>query len=168
MTIEDPGFLPVHAVVPAGDVSDDLITRLERLRKELPRLETDAETGALDVRLDQQDEPQVRTRGWREGGGQSLWEVLALYPHGSVRHVLCTDIARDGALAGPNFGLYSTAVGRFPHIAWQASGGVRDALDLRGLADVGVAAAISGKALLERRITPEELRAFLPDASSPA
>jgi phosphoribosylformimino-5-aminoimidazole carboxamide ribotide isomerase len=123
---------------------------------------------ALDVRLDEQGEPRVRTHGWREGGAQSLWDVLASYPHGSVRHVLCTDIARDGALAGPNCALYRTAVARFPDIAWQASGGVRDAGDLKALADVGVIAAVSGKALLERRITAEESRSFLPDASSPA
>ncbi len=123
---------------------------------------------ALDVRLDGQGEPQVRTRGWREGGAQSLWDVLGLYTAGSVRHVLCTDIERDGALAGPNCGLYSAAVARFPDIAWQASGGVREAGDLKTLAEVGVAAAVSGKALLERRISPEELRPFLPDASSPA
>ena len=123
---------------------------------------------ALDVRLDAQGVPQVRTRGWREEAAKSLWEVLALYPQGTVRHVLCTDIARDGALAGPNLELYRAAVARQPGIAWQASGGVRDAVDLKTLAEVGLAAAISGKALLEQRITPQELRPFLPDASSPA
>lgn len=123
---------------------------------------------ALDVRLDDRGEPQVRTRGWREDSARSLWDVLALYPQGSVRHVLCTDIARDGALAGPNVELYRTAVERFPEIAWQASGGVRDATDLQRLRAAGAAAAVSGKALLERRIPFEELRSFLPDASSPA
>jgi len=71
-------------------------------------------------------------------------------------------------LSGPNLDLYRTALSRFPQLSWQASGGVRDAADLAALADVGVSAAVSGKALLEERITPEELRPFLPDASSPA
>lgn len=123
---------------------------------------------ALDVRVNGQGEPRVRTRGWREDGAQSLWNALGAYPRESLRHVLCTDISRDGALAGPNGPLYSEAVRRFPGIAWQASGGVRDAGDLRSLAEAGVAAAVSGKALLEQRITPEELRPFLRDASSPA
>ena len=78
--------------------------------------------------------------------------------------MLCTDIERDGALTGPNLDLYREAVARFPRIAWQASGGVRDAADLAALARLGVAAAVSGKALLEERIDPEELRPFLPDA----
>ena len=42
-----------------------------------------------------------------------------------VRHVLCTDIARDGMLSGPNLDLYATVLSRsrFPGILqWQASG----------------------------------------------
>ncbi len=123
---------------------------------------------ALDVRLGEHGDPQVRTRGWREAGAASLWNVLTQYPPGSVRHVLCTDIARDGALGGPNVDLYAAAQRRRPDLAWQASGGVRDAQDLHRLERSGVAAAVSGKALLEERMTAEELIRFLPDASSPA
>jgi phosphoribosylformimino-5-aminoimidazole carboxamide ribotide isomerase len=61
--------------------------------------------------------------------------------------------------------LYREAVSRFPNLAWQASGGIRDAVDLTALAQTGVAGAVSGKALLEQRITSEELRPFLQDAS---
>jgi phosphoribosylformimino-5-aminoimidazole carboxamide ribotide isomerase len=78
--------------------------------------------------------------------------------------VLCTDVARDGALSGPNVALYAEAARRFPGIAWQASGGIRDAEDLRALARCGATAAISGKALLEDLIPAEELRPFLPNA----
>ena len=122
---------------------------------------------ALDVRYDERGEPQLRTRGWQAGTAISLWEAIALYPAAGVRHVLCTDIERDGALTGPHLDLYRDAVARFPRIAWQASGGVRDAADLAALARIGVAGAVSGKALLEERIRPEELRPFLPDASFP-
>jgi phosphoribosylformimino-5-aminoimidazole carboxamide ribotide isomerase len=78
--------------------------------------------------------------------------------------VLCTDVSRDGALGGPNVNLYAEAVRRHPQVAWQASGGIRHALDLHALAACGAAAAISGKALLEQRIPIEELRPFLPNA----
>ena len=122
---------------------------------------------ALDVRIDSRG-PLVRTRGWTEGTTLTLWEAIERYPAGSVKHVLCTDIERDGALSGPNVELYRQARQSFPGLAWQASGGVRDAADLKALAACGVAAAVSGKALLEERITAEELRPFLPDASSPA
>ena len=123
---------------------------------------------AFDVLIDSTGRPLVRTRGWTEGTAISLWDAIARYPAGSVKHILCTDIERDGAMSGPSVDLYKEATKRFPGLAWQASGGVRDAADLTALAQCGVAAAVSGKALLEERITPEELRPFLPDASFPA
>ncbi|HTY92684.1 MAG TPA: 1-(5-phosphoribosyl)-5-[(5-phosphoribosylamino)methylideneamino] imidazole-4-carboxamide isomerase [Steroidobacteraceae bacterium] len=119
---------------------------------------------AFDVRADEAGVPRVRTRGWTQGGQLSLWQALEPFvPHG-LRHVLCTDIERDGALTGPSLALYRQARQRFPDIAWQASGGVRDAADLAALAQLGMAAAVSGKALLEERMTHEELRPFLPNA----
>jgi phosphoribosylformimino-5-aminoimidazole carboxamide ribotide isomerase len=123
---------------------------------------------AFDVRLDESGEPRVRTRGWTEGGAVSLWSAVEPYCAHGLRHLLCTDIDRDGALTGPNLDLYREALRRFPGLAWQASGGVRHAADLAALAAIGVQAAVSGKALLEERITPEELRPFLPNASFPA
>jgi len=123
---------------------------------------------AFDVRADASGVPQVRTRGWAQAANLTLWEALERFPPGALRHVLCTDTARDGLMAGANLALYAQAVRRFPGIHWQASGGVRDAADLHALAATGVAAAVCGKALLEERIATPELRPFLPDASSPA
>jgi phosphoribosylformimino-5-aminoimidazole carboxamide ribotide isomerase len=123
---------------------------------------------AFDVRAETAAEARVHTHGWTQDSGVSLWAALGRYATGSVRHILCTDIGRDGALTGPNLDLYRSAVARFPDLAWQASGGIRDAADLAALARTGVTAAVSGKALLEERINREELRPFLPDASSPA
>jgi phosphoribosylformimino-5-aminoimidazole carboxamide ribotide isomerase len=123
---------------------------------------------AFDVEIDSKGEPRVRTHGWSQDGGVSLWSALSLYAAVDLRHVLCTDISRDGALAGPNLALYCEAVKRFPDLSWQASGGVRDASDLAALERTGVAAAVTGRALLEERMTLKELRPFLPDASSPA
>ena len=90
--------------------------------------------------------------------------LLAGYlPHGAL-HVLCTDVARDGALSGPNLALYTEAARRFPTIQWQASGGVSCGADLVALAATGAAAVISGRALLENRIPAVELAPFLPSA----
>ncbi len=119
---------------------------------------------ALDVRLDEDGTPRVTTHGWQETTGLSLWDAVARYADAGLRHVLCTDVARDGALGGPNVGLYAEAVRRFPSIAWQASGGVRDAADLAALAAIGVAGTVSGKALLEGRISREDLQPYLPAA----
>jgi phosphoribosylformimino-5-aminoimidazole carboxamide ribotide isomerase len=60
--------------------------------------------------------------------------------------------------------LYAECVRRYPNIAWQASGGVSNATDLHALEVTGAAAVISGRALLEGRLQPEELVPFLPAA----
>jgi phosphoribosylformimino-5-aminoimidazole carboxamide ribotide isomerase len=138
------------------------------LRRCLDRHGPDRVVLALDVRHDAAGRPRLVTHGWRQAGSRDLWELLedpvAGYGGSDVRHVLCTDVDRDGTLCGPNLALYEAAVRRFPGIAWQASGGVRDAADLRALRATGAAAAVSGRALLEQRISTEELRPFLPSA----
>jgi phosphoribosylformimino-5-aminoimidazole carboxamide ribotide isomerase len=119
---------------------------------------------AFDVRLDEQGVPRLRTRGWQQQSLLSLWDAVAVYADAGLKHVLCTDIERDGALTGPNLALYSEALRRFPQIQWQASGGISSGADLVALAAHGVPSAISGKALLEERISLQELRPFLPNA----
>ncbi len=119
---------------------------------------------AFDVRHDEQGRPRVRTRGWQLDSALTLWEAIAAFEGTALKHVLCTDIDRDGALGGPNVALYREARERFPAIAWQASGGIARGADLVALAECGAAAAISGKALLEERLSVEELRPFLPNA----
>ena len=116
---------------------------------------------AIDVRLDADSVPRVQTRGWQQSTSATLWDTVQQFLSSGLRHVLCTDIARDGALQGPNLELYADCVRRFPAIEWQASGGVRDAQDLEALAEVGVAQAISGKALLERRFDDATLVRWL-------
>ncbi len=120
---------------------------------------------ALDVRIDGADAtPMLVTRGWTEGSSTSLWEALDRFAGAGLKHVLCTDIGRDGAMTGPAVELYAECVGRYPAIQFQASGGVRDAGDLSALAETGVSAAIVGKALLDGRISDEELVTFLQSA----
>ena len=119
---------------------------------------------ALDVRHDDRQQPLLHTHGWRQATALSLWDAVESYMACGLRHVLCTDIERDGALTGPNLALYIQAVTRFPQVHWQASGGVSSGADLAALAACGVAAAISGKALLENRLPEGALQPYLPGA----
>jgi phosphoribosylformimino-5-aminoimidazole carboxamide ribotide isomerase len=118
---------------------------------------------AFDVRIDPQGIPWLTTHGWQEQSTTTLWDAVARYVTHGILNVLCTDIARDGALTGPNQALYREAVRLFPQIQWQASGGVASVADLHALRDCGVAAVISGRALLENKISTEELQPFLPN-----
>jgi len=149
------------ARVVVGSVAVTQPLEVERWLRELG---ADKVVLAFDVRLDEDGTPRLATHGWERQTGTSLWEMVERYSAHGLRHVLCTDVARDGALSGPNLELYREAVRRFPGIDWQASGGVSEARDLHALAATGVAAVISGRALLEGRLKPEELEPFLPAA----
>ena len=140
------------------------VTQPLEIERWLGELGPDKVVLAFDVRLDEDGTPRLATHGWERQTGTSLWDMVERYSAHGLRHVLCTDVARDGALSGPNLELYREAVRRFPGIDWQASGGVSEARDLHTLAATGVAAVISGRALLEGRLKPEELEPFLPAA----
>jgi len=129
---------------------------------------TEAIVLAFDVRIDEDGTPWLTTHGWQKRSAVTLWATVARYATQGFRNVLCTDISRDGALSGPNHSLYREAMRRFPQMQWQASGGIASVADLRTLSECGVAAAISGRALLENKIAIEDLQPFLPNASSPA
>src|SRR6187549_2701930 len=121
-------------------------------------------TLALDVRVGADGTPMIATHGWTRASTLSLGAAIERFAAAGLKHVLCTDIERDGALSGPNVTLYRDCVQRWPGIEFQASGGVRDASDLKALAAAGVTATVSGKALLEGRLKPEEIRPFLRGA----
>ena len=87
-----------------------------------------------------------------------------LYAASGAKHLLCTDIGRDGAMTGPNFELYAEVLRRYPDVGLQASGGVRDIGDIEKLREIGVPAAITGKALLDGKITAAEVNSFLQNA----
>jgi phosphoribosylformimino-5-aminoimidazole carboxamide ribotide isomerase len=112
-------------------------------------------TLALDVKIID-EVPVVATSGWTELSGRSLWEVAALYRQ--ARHLLVTDIGRDGMMSGPNCALIEEIARRLPDVHVQASGGVSSLEDLRDLKAAGAAGAIVGKALWEQRI---DLRAAI-------
>jgi len=119
---------------------------------------------ALDVKIDEQNEPIVTTHGWTRKSEMTLFECIDDFMSSGLQQVLCTDVSRDGAMTGPNFDLYASIVERYPDLKLQASGGVRHIDDLHQLRRIGVPAAISGRALLDGKITVEEFETFLQNA----
>jgi phosphoribosylformimino-5-aminoimidazole carboxamide ribotide isomerase len=140
------------------------VTDPHRVEKWLNEFGPEQMVLALDVHQHEGDMPTLATHGWTRSTGLTLWQCLDRYRSAGLKHVLCTDIGVDGALAGPNLPLYREVLGRYPDIALQASGGVRHLADLQALGDLGCAAAITGRALLDRRIGDEEMSSFLRNA----
>jgi phosphoribosylformimino-5-aminoimidazole carboxamide ribotide isomerase len=119
---------------------------------------------ALDVNITEDGIPLITTHGWTRPSNTSVFERIRDYRDVGLQHVLCTDVNRGGAMAGPNLDLYSSIVARFPDLQLQASGGVRDIHDLEALRALGIPAAITGRALLDGKITVEEMHAFQRNA----
>jgi phosphoribosylformimino-5-aminoimidazole carboxamide ribotide isomerase len=94
--------------------------------------------------------------GWTELEAGSLDELAPWYATRGARHLLCTDIDRDGMLAGFNLDLYRYLAERVPTLAVQASGGVRSIGDIIAARAAGAQGVILGRALLEGRFTIEE------------
>ncbi len=94
--------------------------------------------------------------GWTEVETRTLDELAPWYAVRGARHLLCTDIDRDGMLAGFNLELYRHLAGSVPQLAVQASGGVRSLDDIRAAREAGAQGVILGRALLEGRFTLQE------------
>ena len=119
----------------------------------LGELGPDRITLALDVRMGS-GTPLVAAHGWLNDSGQSLSDVLRQFP--AVRHLLVTDIGRDGMMSGPNVALIQSIRRAFPAIDLQASGGIACLDDLISLRATGAARAIVGKAIWEGTFTITE------------
>lgn len=109
-------------------------------------------TIALDARRKDDGRWWTTLHGWTQDGKYSLSELVRFYSRVGLRHLLCTDIARDGMLSGPNMDLYALLSQWAPQMELQASGGARNLADLRAIRAAGCDGIVLGKALLEGRL----------------
>ena len=112
-------------------------------------------TVALDTRR-VNGQWSLPSAGWTEAESRTLDELAPWYAEKGARHLLCTDIDRDGMLAGFNLDLYRHLADRVPGLAVQASGGVRSLDDICAAREAGAQGVILGRALLEGRFTIED------------
>ncbi len=113
-------------------------------------------TLALDARQDADGAWRLPVAGWTQDSGVALESLLRCFADAGARHLLCTDIARDGMLSGPNLDLYAKIAAVAPGLRLQASGGVRDIGDIVAARQAGCAGAVLGKALLEHRFNLDD------------
>lgn len=93
-----------------------------------------------------------RAAGWTEPGQLDLFTLLKRFSDAGLKHLLCTDIERDGMYSGASISLYETLRARHAALQIQASGGIGSASDIQEVARTGVAACIVGRALLEGKV----------------
>jgi len=104
---------------------------------------------------------QIAIHGWQEASNVDLFDFLENYRKAGARQVICTDVSKDGMLAGPAFELYREIKAKQPDYYLIASGGVSKMEDVERLNDDGIDAVIIGKAIYEGRIHLADLEGFL-------
>jgi len=101
---------------------------------------------------------RVMTRGWETATPLMAVDLARSVAECSVERIIYTDIARDGALVGPNIE-QTLAVAEAANVRVTASGGVSSLDDIKRLRDTGdarVDSVIVGKALYEGKFKLEE------------
>ena len=100
---------------------------------------------------------KISINGWKEDSGEDLLPFLKKYVDAGVKNVLCTEISKDGTLAGPAIDLYKDIMAEYPQLHLIASGGVSSKEDIEALDAAGIPAVVFGKAIYEGRIDLKEL-----------
>lgn len=104
---------------------------------------------ALDLNIDSDGNKHVAVHGWQENSGVTIEELLNRFIPVGLKHVLCTDISKDGTMTGSNVALYTELVKDWPQIQWQSSGGIGSLADVEALTPCNVSGIIVGRALLD-------------------
>lgn len=99
----------------------------------------------------------VSINGWKEDSSQHLLPFLKTYMDYGVKNVLCTEISKDGTLAGPAIELYQSLMKAYPDMHLIASGGVASNDDILALENANIPAVVFGKAYYEGKIDVNKL-----------
>ena len=100
---------------------------------------------------------KISINGWKEDSSEDLLPFLKKYVDAGVSNVLCTEISKDGTLAGPAIELYQSMMAAYPELHLIASGGVSSIEDIHALDAAGIPAVVFGKAIYEGKINLNEL-----------
>ncbi len=121
----------------------------------------------LVVSLDARD-GMVATHGWTQVSDRAAVDVAAELARTGVRHLLYTDIGRDGTLDGPNLAALKQVAQAAPPLTILAAGGIASLDDLTAIAEMrvpNIRGVIVGRALYEGRFGVAEALATLAKAA---
>ena len=104
---------------------------------------------------------KVSVNGWKEEVAMGIDEIVERFLPFGLKEVICTDISKDGMLAGPAFSLYTGLQEKFEGVGFTVSGGISSMEDIVKLDAMGLKKVIVGKAIYENKITLEEIRQWL-------
>ena len=111
------------------------------------------------------DGKQLKIKGWQEGSGVSIQQLMSVFEQYEDLTILTTDIRRDGTGMGTSTDLYESLINQFSKQRWIASGGVESMNDLAILRETGCFACVVGKAILDGKISLEALNQFNQQAN---
>ena len=100
---------------------------------------------------------KVTISGWTETSEEIITDFISRYVSKGVKYSICTDVDRDGMMAGPATELYKEIL-EAVKINLIASGGISSLKDLDEMKETGCEGAIVGKAIYEGKIKLKELR----------
>ncbi|MFT4032624.1 MAG: 1-(5-phosphoribosyl)-5-[(5-phosphoribosylamino)methylideneamino]imidazole-4-carboxamide isomerase [Siphonobacter sp.] len=103
---------------------------------------------------------RIAVSGWEEGTELWVYDFVKQWEEKGIQYIISTDVAKDGLLQGPSFGLYKKLQEQSPDLKVIASGGVSSLEDLEKLADMNTYGVIVGKAIYEGRVTLADLQKF--------
>lgn len=103
----------------------------------------------------------VAIDGWQTETEEPILQYLHNFAGRGVSRAFVTDIASDGAMAGPSIELYREITDAVPEIGLIASGGVRSIADIDELETIGCIGVIIGKAIYDRTIKLEDLAKYV-------
>lgn len=104
---------------------------------------------------------KIAINGWYDNTDADIFQFIGHYAKKGITKVLCTDIAKDGALRGPSIDLYKDIMQKFPDLHLIASGGVASATDIIELDKAGIPAVVFGKAYYEGLIDMDMLKQLM-------
>ena len=104
---------------------------------------------------------KIAVSGWSEQTELEIEVFIDSYSGLGVQNIICTQVLRDGVLAGPDLDLYRELKRLYPDIFLIASGGIGNMDDVQMLAENNIDGVIIGKALYEKKIQLKELERFL-------
>ncbi|QCI20845.1 1-(5-phosphoribosyl)-5-[(5-phosphoribosylamino)methylideneamino]imidazole-4-carboxamide isomerase [Buchnera aphidicola (Hyperomyzus lactucae)] len=144
-------------------IGSSIIQNKIKVKKWLNVYGPDSIVLALDIKITNNSK-KIYINGWQKKTNITLEEIIEYFLPSGLKHVLCTDISKDGTLSGPNIKLYKEISNSFEKIQFQASGGVGTLQDIISLKKTGVKSVIIGRSLLEKKFRVEEALKCWPNA----